>query len=430
MKASRAVGIVLFILLISISAVHAVGVAPAHTNIDFKAGESVTRSFSAVNTKDGDMDILVYAQGELAKSITFERNTYHLSPKGEAEVRFTVTMPSNLTDPGSHQAKIYVVEVPKERQVVVIGDEVQIIGGAQVTATVGVAHQVAVSVPYPGKYVQGKLYVNNADPGQPLIFTVGVINLGKEDISNVSARIKVFGATYEELGEVRTDSISLAQGKEGKIVAGYSGDLHPGTYKATAYIDYGRRVITIDKTFNVGSKLVKIKDLTVGDFRLGAIGKLDVLVENNWNEDMKGVVGEFDVSKDGKQVSTMKSPPTDVPALGESTVTGYWDTAGLGIGDYDINVKVAYGDTSSERLFPTYVGADKITVRDTLTARATGGQSGGSSTSLLVWAVLVLIVLNIVGIFIFLRMRKKPPSYNVSKQQPQDNTYNVRGDGQ
>ena len=135
--------IILAILLIvlTLQNVSSIGITPGRTTINFEPGLHREVSFSII------------------KSFTY-----------------TVDLPQKLSEPGLHEIEIVALEMPKD-----IKEK-----GALVGATVAVATQLHVYVPYPNKYLEAEL--NVVESGED----------GKGSNSGSSGRLPPFGRAHSE----------------------------------------------------------------------------------------------------------------------------------------------------------------------------------------------------------------------------------------
>ena len=110
----------------------------------------------------------------------------------------------------------------------------------------------------------------------------------------------------------------------------------------------------------------------------------------------------------GKRFNSVKTAGIAIPPLSEETISGYWDTSGLVVGDYDINVVLHQEGRTSEKLFETVVSADSIVVKEPslLAGQVTEIDKEGGRYTLLIILVGILIVVNI-GLFIYFRSARK-----------------------
>lgn len=411
-------GTLLLLMVLSVSSVAALGVAPSREIIDFASGKQ-TLEARIINNDRQDMRIAIYPQGELADYVTIPDDVIKItSEEGETTFRYELDLPEQLK-PGTRSLGIVLVHLPETfargEDNLLVTDETSILfenkdKESMISATTAVIHQLQVRVPYPNSFVEGKLHVSEGRVGDTLTFTVPVINRGSEP-TEAYAEIIIKGPTNQEIDAFTTETRTLEPGKEAKLVADWKAEADQGVYLAEAIVHYGDEYFTLRKEFHVGNLFVAIDDLTVQGFKLGGIAKFDVMLKNRWNEHIKDVYGELKVlDEQGQGMANVKTLSTDLPAHGQGEISGYWDTTGVDVGRYDVNVVLHYAGKTTEKLFQTVVGIDKITVGQIGAGKVTGGEEGGGSTmSLLIILVAVLIVVN-VGWFVFFRKRmKKPP---------------------
>jgi hypothetical protein len=159
----------------------------------------------------------------------------------------------------------------------------------------------------------------------------------------------------------------------------------------------------------VGDFSLEIKDIKVNNFKLGAIAKFDVNLLSRWNEPIQNVFGEMQIiDQKGSVLTTFKTMPVDAESLSTTTITGYWDTQDVVVGDYDVKVVVYYNDKTSEKIFRTVVGIDSITVDDMSTIGKVIESPGQGGSIPLLWIfVIISIILNIGLLVYFKFLRKK-----------------------
>lgn len=394
--------VILILLVIAMQAVAALGVAPARTLFKVEE-ERNTGELRILNNQNQDLRIAVYATGEYASAIVFDQDVNPIirSDESSRTIGYSVNFPDDLT-PGRHEIDIVILELSSDPS----GIDNQ--GG--IVATTSVIAKVLIDVPYPGKYIQSKLHVDSVNTGEITTFSVSLFGKGDKDINNVEGTIIIKGPTNEEITRIETNSISLESGKDGKITATWQADLNAGLYYAEAVITFDGQQIVMRETFMIGDKGLKIADLIIDKFRLGQIAKVDVIAESVWNEDIKDVHAELDVfDESGTLLQNVKTSALSVPSLGRAILSGYWDTAGMAIGNYDINVKLIYENVVTERLFQAIINADNIKLSNQgLVAQVTAAkdEKEGSTISLLIIAVIVLIIIN-VSWFVYARKRKR-----------------------
>jgi hypothetical protein len=394
--------VILILLIIAMQAVTALGVVPARTLFKIEEGKT-SGTLKILNNQNQDLRIAVYATGEYASAITLDPNVNPIIKSDESEriISYTVNFPENLP-PGRQEIDIVILELPSDSSG---------INQAGVVATTSVIAKILVDVPYPGKYIQSKLHVDSANTGDITTFSVSLFGKGDEDINNIGGTIIIKGPTNEELTRLETNSISLDSGEDGKITANWKASVAPGLYYAEAVIVFDGQQIIEREVFVIGDKSLKIANLIIDKFKLGQIAKVDVIAESVWNEEIKEVHAELDVfDESGTLLQSVKTAAVNIPSLGKEILSGYWDTGGMSIGNYDINVKLIYENEISEKLFQAVINADNIQLSNqALTAQviAAGEEKKSSTISLLIVAVIVLIIINVSWFVYFKKFRKK-----------------------
>ncbi len=380
-------------MIFLVSNVHGIGLAPASSRFDFKSN-SVQEGRFRIIADEVPSKIILTTEGDLGEFIELEKDVLVMEEK-EQWVSFKINMPEDM-NPGERRGGILALNVPKDttRENVVI-------------ATTAIVHQVKVNVPYPGKYLTGKLYVTNTKVQDDIIFTIALANWGKEDINNVKGTISIKGPTNEELAVLHTNEISMKANEESKLLATWNTE-HEGSYFAQVIVEYDGTILELSKPFSVGSLDIEIERIAVDNFKIGQIAKLDIYLRNKWNEPVR-VDGRVEVFEDNKMISSFNTAPVDVGAQSTDIMSAYWNTEGVETGEYDIVVKANYKGKTSERLFNSIVSIDDIQFKDFISGKAISSK-GKNNTPLLVGAVIILIILNIL---LFIYINKKLKTRNI-----------------
>ncbi|MCK4714561.1 MAG: hypothetical protein KAT35_03225, partial [Candidatus Aenigmarchaeota archaeon] len=260
------------VIISSSGSADALGVTPGRSTIDFKPGLEMTKSFTITNNEHKQFNAYIYVEDSLRDYITFDNEIIAFSESDSSKAfTYTIKLPERLIPPGDHWGKIVVMELPAdffsadgitdasltamgERPVGLIeyeGDE----GKSQIAATVAVIHQVRVKVPYPGKYLQLDMSVQEAVPDAPVSFFVKLYNLGKEDLARVTASIDILGPTNEVIATLEAGPASVKSMAKGELLVVWKADVNPGMYHAAATVRYDGEVGKTEKTFYVGNML-------------------------------------------------------------------------------------------------------------------------------------------------------------------------------
>jgi hypothetical protein len=100
---------------------------------------------------------------------------------------YSLNLPSKL-EPGLNTGEVFVMQLPD-------GDVSE---GSQILATLAVATQVHVYVPYPGKYANAKMYVYGANTGEDVRFVMPIVSAGEFDLTNVRANVDIYNSMGTE----------------------------------------------------------------------------------------------------------------------------------------------------------------------------------------------------------------------------------------
>lgn len=379
-------------LSILVSNTYGLGIAPAKTTFDFEEGSVKEGAFRIVSD-NFPSKVVFTKEGDLGKYITLDQDTIMLK-EPETWVNFKLYIPSDLP-PGEITGGILVLEIPKDT----VNEDI-------IMAAPAVMHKVKVNVPYPGKYLVSKMFITNTKLNEPIIFTLPVVNYGKEKINNAKATIVIKGPTNEEVAALHTSSVTIDPGQEEKLLVTWQTD-KAGSYFAEAAVEYDGKVIQVADKFSIGNLEIEIERIEVNNFRLGQIAKLDLYLRNRWNTPLK-VDGRIEIFKDNNIISTFNTVPVDILQGSSSVMNGYWNTEGITPGEYQISVKANYEGKTSERSFSTYVSAAEIKFKDLAAGNVIAGKSN-SNTTLLVIIVFILIIFN-VALFFYInkRLKNKP----------------------
>ncbi len=409
MRLSIFILLVLSIFILSSIEVNALGVAPSRKIVEYSPGEQ-SYTIRIVNNENKDMRVMIYFQGELAEYASISQNIITVnSNEPEKSVTYNVKIPTALT-PGTKKLDVMMLE---------LGDNIDTenidMDKTMIFSTVLIVHQLRVNVPYPGVFAEGVLYVSEAGVNETMTFTVNVLNKGTSQITGVGGELVIYGPTNEEIRRIKSNSVAgIAPGQSDKLAVNVLADINPGLYSAEFIVNYGDKQFVLRDNFRVGSQFIDVEGIRVENFKLGTIAKFDVDLLNKWNQPISDVYADMKVlNSQSIEVSSFKTAPTNLKQLSHGTITGYWDTREVDVGNYDIKVILNYEGKTVEKIFRTVVGIDSIKLQDSSFSGqvvSSGGQ--GNKLSLLYILVGISIFLNL-GLFIYFKfMRKKSPELN------------------
>ncbi len=376
----------------------AFGIAPGNVDLVFEPGAEHTIKFKLMNTEKANIQVVLYAEGELAQYITFEKNMIEFNGEDEIRTSYTLKLPPSFDKQGAHTANIVARVVPKSDSS----------DGVGMSATVAVISKLALMVPYSGKYAEITLFSPNFEQGRESNFAVEVKNLGTGDILKGQVVIDIFGPTGNKLATLNGDSFALASKQSQVVTIPWNPSIGAGTYRAVANLIYDGSNARDERTFAVGELSIDIVDITVRDFRLGGIAMFEIMLENKWNERVPGVYGLVSVKDEsGKTYTEFKTASVDIGDGDKQQIEAYWDTKSVGPGRYKLGIVLNYLGKSTEKVFDILVSADKI---DTTLGGMAVTESGKKTEPvlqgiyILTFLVVVLIIFNVV---MFLRKPKR-----------------------
>lgn len=384
----------LLIMLLIAPKISALGITPGRTTLDYEKSLEKEIAFSVLNNEHKNMQVLLMVQGELNDSITLFDNLVEFMPSEESKpFKYKIKIPDRIAkEPGLHTAEIVALEIPKAGA-----------GGTYVGATVAVVSQLHVYVACPGKCIEADLNVLDAEQNSTATFIVPVINRGKLGIGEVRAVIDIYTVLNEKITTIETDYFSLEPGKRTELSAKWQVNVSSGDYLAKVTVFYDGESKSFEKQFSVGTQMLTIESILVNNFRLGEIAKLQILVENRWNQELKSVFANLLVyNKQDQVMADVKSAAEDIPALTKKELIAYWDTVGVGEGEYDGKLMVKYGKKSTDRNLILKVGESSLDITGVGYAIRPRGGKGINMTTILLVLVIILLIVNLAW-FVFFR---------------------------
>jgi len=363
-------------------------------SLNYQYGLEKNISFSVLNEEHKNMKVFLTIEGDLNNSIALYQNLVEFLPSEESKsLIFQLSLNSNL-EPGLHTARIIGLEIPNANP-----------NEGYVSSKSKIVYEIKVYVPYPGKYVEGGLDVWNAEQNSTADFKVIAINRGKEKIENARALIGIYSLLDEKIAEIETDSKSIEALGESDLSAKWKVNVLSGDYIAKVNIIYDNQNKSFEKKFAIGIRNLSIEGMLVNNFQLGGIAKIQILVENKWNQDLKGVVANLIIYNSENQVLVdIKSSPEDIVSLNKKELITYWDTADIPEGEYKGKLIINYEDKSTEKDLVLSVGQDSLNVFGVGYAIRPKIMQESTLTTILLIVVVLLLVVNLAWFVFFRRM--------------------------
>ena len=233
MKSWSFMSAVLAFVLLSAQA-NAVGIAPSTMPINFEPNLDINSSVQVRNSANSSVDFGLYASGDLARYITFEKSTVTFGPGEIRALKFNIKLPATL-EPGKHKNAIGVLEV--------------LPAGGGVAAQIGVEMLLWVYVPYPDNYIAVDIANSGPALNQRTEFTVTLSNPARNDLTT-TADLEIRDASDMMMDRFELGSGYIKVGESRTFQAGWT-PRKAGDYKAVARASYVGNTTVKEKKFTV-----------------------------------------------------------------------------------------------------------------------------------------------------------------------------------
>ena len=325
----------IIVALILINSALAFGVRPAKKLIAFEPNTHFEYSFRVVNENHEEMDIQVYAEGDLANHIELEQNKYNLTEEdGDLTINYKLNLPEELT-PGENLGKIVVVQSIPEL----------IISGSSISARLRLTHKVIVNVPYPDKYISARIDFTELE--EEINISTHINNLGIEDIGMLKTEISILDGEKEiENLETRTTQLKIKEKKTLSTMMDRT-NIKNGSYKAMAKIGYDDQALELIKELIIGRPNIKLVNHDQF-FMYGIINEFNIELINEWNTNISNIYAEIFIFKENQQVASIKTISFDLTPYERKTVTSYFDARDFEEGEYSVDIVLNYLDYKSQ----------------------------------------------------------------------------------
>ncbi|HIH63307.1 MAG: hypothetical protein QT05_C0015G0008 [archaeon GW2011_AR13] len=322
--------IIFIFLIIScaiITSISALGVSPAIKEYNFQPNFEDVIKYRTLGIPS-NMELELYAEGDLAEYVTIDKKKLF----GEGEFRVSLDLPEHIEVPGKHIIYIGV----KEKV------DPELIQGT-VGTSVTIQAVIVIYVPYPGKWIDASLTGNNVNVNESVNFELSLTSKGTEDVEvspriEISSKDKIIETLYFTNRLIKSqENIGLKKTLE---TVGYN----PGTYLATAVVDYGTIVLSkVD--FKIGELTIEITNHT-DKILLGGVKRFEIEIESGWNNNIENAYAKVDFFNESGKVTEFKTSPTSLIPWEKKTIEGFFDTSGFVEGTYNANITMIYYGTA------------------------------------------------------------------------------------
>lgn len=391
---------IFFIILSTIfflNLISAFGITPGRTTINFEPGLEKEIEITITNSENEDMTVVLYVKGELAKYVNLNKEYIDFASNEKSKTfKYTIKLPESVSEKGLKTSKIVALKAPKGTSE----------SGAVVGATVAVASQLYLNIPYEGKAIDAQLDIIEPDAGGEAVFLIPVINRGEENIDELYADIEIY-SNNELIDTISTTKYSLEKEKRIEL----SGKWTPsniGEYKAKAIIKYDENEEIIEKNFFVGEAELEIELITVKDFELGEIAKFNILVNNHGSETYENVYVNMKISgEQGETIANFKTPNYEVLPNAKTEMNSYWDTEDVEKGLYDGILTLKYRDQKREKSVKVKVEQYSLEVLGLTGKVIVSSESSSNTGRILIVFLIILAIVNAVWFILWKQKKRK-----------------------
>jgi len=344
----------LFVFLLLSPCAQALGIGPTEIEIGFKPNLNYTGVVYVVNSEGYNFPVEMSVDGDLKDYITLSEKEFVLMPKGTPGsiryVNFTLNLPEKFEKPGAYKSRILATQK-------VSGEKGTIVSRVRVGAI------LTVYVPYPGKYVEFEVKIENAEVNKTVKFTASAVNRGNQTIENAYCVFRIYDLQGSVIGSATTDGKVMEPGRHVEFMGEWlASNVKPGKYRLVAEISYDDIKTKQEKEFMIGSPTIEITEINAEPIPEKTIGKIRTKVKSNWNEKIENIFLTIELKKNGFSTS-LKSPSTDIEPWQEKYIDIYWDTSdSQGAGEYDGLATLSYLNKTAQKSFKVRVVKAGITL--------------------------------------------------------------------
>jgi hypothetical protein len=327
------------------------GIGPVDLEVDFQPNLVYEQTFYVINSENYNIPIKMSAEGNLSQYVTFDTYDFILGPKstpsGIHYVKATLSLPDKLEKPGSYKTLIMAIENYESGRLT-----------TGIGAIVRIGTSITVFVPYPGKYVEFTVKIENPEVNKTIRFSADAVNRGNETINDAKAIFSIYDPEDNLIASFSSDSLQMPPSENINFIKEwFANNVRPGKYKVITRIVYDDYRAEQSKDFLIGSPTAKIINVTVHPIVEESIGRIVARVASEWNDKITGSYIILDIQKDDFHTS-VKSENFELEKWEERDIEMFWDTSKSGgPGEYAGNATLYYFNGTYSINFPILVVA-------------------------------------------------------------------------
>lgn len=386
MKNKMMMGIaIIFLVIIMSSFSAAMGVMPSSKK--FLIGEQMSYQLKIVNDPREDFTAQLSVQGPLSDYIKLSETSIKFTKADDVKrVNVDINIPEGLQiGEGEHTNYIIISQTANNEK--------------GVEALVNLAATLTISKPYSSEALNVKIFTTNFEKNKQNNFVLEIQSLGTKDIPEAIPIVEIYSGTNDKLETLQGERFSIKPGEKILVDIPWTPSYPNGKYIAKAYIIYGEKTSTFEKTFSIGSPEIIIDSITTTAFKLGGIAALDIILSNTWIEQIDDVYANIFLNDDGKTVYSTKTSSKSVSGLSKTNLPAYIDTERIPPGKYDLNIHVHYLGQESNEVFKIVMDAEEF--RFIGPTGQVVKKSGESNIQIVVLIVIVLILVIMNGLLFY-----------------------------
>ncbi len=339
----------------------------------------------------------------------FRVNVAGFEVRGSRNIIIRIKFPEYL-EPGNHI--LYLVATEATESTATLGGIASVRSGINVFALYPSKHPIFQGVTANDFNIneKGNIYLN-------------VINHGEDAIENAHGTITIYNQEGIQVAVIQTESKSISSFEEVKIPATLDSlayNLTPGKYTANASLIYDGVLYpsTMLGVFRIGQMNVDLIDSTK-EVYINSTNKYILTIESDWAGNINDVYARI-TTPNGK---SLKTPNVDLVSPGggrkaAAQIETYWETEGLAIGTYDVDITLYYQGLSTTKRIKVNIIEGKAPIIE----------KPKETNSVMVYAIIILsiIIILVVGYVFMVKKGNNKTNNNDHSTEKNNETTDIK----
>lgn len=392
------------LLLAMLPEVVGIGLRPASIRMNLVPGFERTFEFAVTNTMNIPIKASItpyYNTEALEGTLSVSEKEILLGPFERGTFYVTIKIPEDISAPGVSRMGVRANEERADT------------GAGGVNLRAGVATIIDLRGLYPGKYIDARLTAEAKGEGEPVLFTLSLVNLGEELITKAVTKFEVYDVLDNSLITLlESNTIENIQSWHGDTMTAKleGSNVQRGQYRVVATVFYDGETKVLEQMFRVGEYAFEILSFTHEGTILEII-PFEIMVESKWNQDFQDIYAEVAIKAGRDTIKEFKTPLTNLRSFEKKSLIGYLDAkSGISIGTYTAEVKVFYAEGVVATQGEFYLYDEQGRLRGDERTGGFGMQERPkkpffTTTNILIIVIIVLVMVNIIW-FIYMRRKR------------------------